>query len=198
MFFCKKFRGLPLFEKESAVEQLGACRECLACHKVGKSSASNQLGLLEENGISEPPVIIMLMVVTWIENPNSLGCISNSVWLEDRKGHLHRFLWTDLRQNSMQSLGGGLLCGRHTHVPKQQRQYNLTEQVEKIAKAGEFSLKLWVRSEQSGRKAFQEGVKGALPQDIWDKPLSEDLREQALKLKNMLSQSWRVPKGWTS
>ncbi|KAK2896112.1 hypothetical protein Q8A73_015600 [Channa argus] len=140
IFFCKKFRGPPL----SAVNQLGACRECIGCHKgrddfkddylcknkdckkagfpnhhfflcprgeykngngeilqrgsrqqnyltdeqvkflseltpelaerrkeaftndttVVKSSASNQLGFLEENGMSALPVIMMLMEVT--------------------------------------------------------------------------------------------------------------------------------------
>ena len=33
IFFCRKFRGLKLSEKEAAVKRIGACRECLGCHK---------------------------------------------------------------------------------------------------------------------------------------------------------------------
>lgn len=32
IFFCKKFKGLKLLEKEAAVKKIGACRECLGYH----------------------------------------------------------------------------------------------------------------------------------------------------------------------
>lgn len=33
IFFCRKFRGLKLPEKKTALKKLGACRKCLGCHE---------------------------------------------------------------------------------------------------------------------------------------------------------------------
>ena len=33
IFFCRKFKGLKLQEKNAVVKKLGACRKCLGCHE---------------------------------------------------------------------------------------------------------------------------------------------------------------------
>ncbi|XP_073732568.1 uncharacterized protein [Misgurnus anguillicaudatus] len=43
IFFCKKFKGLKLSEKEAAVKKIGACRECLGCHKFDDSCRDTYL-----------------------------------------------------------------------------------------------------------------------------------------------------------
>ena len=35
IYFCRRFRGLAVPDKEAAVGKLGACRRCLGCHEDG-------------------------------------------------------------------------------------------------------------------------------------------------------------------
>lgn len=95
----------------------------------------------------------------------------NSVWLEDREMHFHRFLWRDSRDEEISEYAiTRVNTGDHsagciaqlamretarlqifTHLEEECRVLEEDSYVDDILRAGWFFLKPWVRSGQSGR-----------------------------------------------